>query len=336
MPKISQVFHNFTAQHFEAFRMSKERILVIGSSGQIGTELVVELRRIYGQDNVFASDLKADDGSHAGPYVQLDALDKNKLFEIVKKENITQVYLLAALLSATAEKNPEFGWKLNMESLFHVLELAKEGHIKKIYWPSSIAVFGPTTPRVNTPQFTVIEPTTVYGISKFAGERWCEWYFNKYGVDTRSLRYPGLIGWKSAPGGGTTDYAVHIYHEALKTGKYTCFLNQNTTLPMMYMPDAIRATIEVMETAADRIKIRSAYNLAGMSFNPEEIAADIRRHVPNFSITYAPDFRQTIADSWPQSIDDQKATEDWGWKPQFDLSRMTDDMITNLKNIILK
>lgn len=336
MSKISQVFHNFTAQHYEAFRMSKERILVIGSSGQIGTELVVELRRIYGQDNVFASDLKADDGSHAGPYVQLDALDKNTLFEIVKKENITQVYLLAALLSATAEKNPEFGWKLNMESLFHVLELAKEGHIKKIYWPSSIAVFGPTTPRVNTPQFTVIEPTTVYGISKFAGERWCEWYFNKYGVDTRSLRYPGLIGWKSAPGGGTTDYAVHIYHEALKTGKYTCFLNENTTLPMMYMPDAIRATIEVMESPADRIKTRSSYNLAGMSFNPEEIAADIRRHVPNFSISYAPDFRQAIADSWPQSIDDQKATEDWGWKPQYDLSRMTDDMISNLKNIIGK
>lgn len=315
-----------------------EKILVVGSSGQIGTELVAELRKQFGQSNVVASDLKPADADQLalGPYEQLDALDKDRLFAVVKQHGITQIYLLAALLSATAEKNPMFAWKLNMESLFHVLELAREKHIKKIYWPSSIAVFGTTTPRENTPQFTVIEPATVYGISKQAGERWCEWYFHKHGVDTRSLRYPGLIGWKSAPGGGTTDYAVHIYHEALKSGKYTSFLQQGTTLPMMYMPDAIRATIQIMESPAEKIKIRGAYNLAGMSFAPEEIAASIRKHIPDFQISYAPDFRQAIADSWPKSIDDTKARAHWGWKPEFDLEKMTTDMLVNLKNLYAK
>jgi nucleoside-diphosphate-sugar epimerase len=318
--------------------MGTETILVIGSSGQIGTELVMELRARFGNTNVVASDLKAGSAEimESGPFETLDALDKTKLYEIVRKHNVKQVYLLAALLSATAEQNPMFAWKLNMESLFHVLELAREGHISKIYWPSSIAVFGPTTPRQNTPQFTVIEPSTIYGISKQAGERWCEWYFRKHGVDSRSLRYPGLIGWKSAPGGGTTDYAVHIFHEALKHNKYESFLSENTTLPMMYMPDAIRATIEIMEAPAEKIRIRGAYNLAGMSFSPKEIAAEVARHCPGFSISYKPDFRQQIADSWPMSIDDSEARTDWGWKPQYDLSRMCDDMFIHLKEIAQK
>lgn len=312
-----------------------EKILVIGSSGQIGTELVAELRTRYGQDNVIASDIRPADADQLalGPYEQLDALDKDKLFETVKRHGITQVYLLAALLSATAEQKPMFAWKLNMESLFHVLELGREKHIRKIYWPSSIAVFGLTTPREHTPQFTVIEPTTVYGISKQAGERWCEWYFNKHGVDTRSLRYPGLIGWKSAPGGGTTDYAVHIYHEALKQKKYTSFLSKDTTLPMMYMPDAIRATIEIMDAPAEKIRFRGGYNVAGMSFSPDEIAGVIRKHIPEFEISYAPDFRQAIADSWPKSIDDSVARVDWGWKPAYDLETMTRDMLVNLRKL---
>ena len=315
-----------------------EKILVIGSSGQIGTELVAELRSRYGQDNVIASDIKpaSPEQLALGPYEQLDALDKEKIFQTVKKNEVTQVYLLAALLSATAEQNPMFAWKLNMESLFHVLEMGREKLVKKIYWPSSIAVFGLTTPRENTPQFTVIEPTTVYGISKQAGERWCEWYFNKHGVDVRSLRYPGLIGWKSAPGGGTTDYAVHIYHEALKNGKYTSFLSENTSLPMMYMPDAIRATIEIMDAPADSIKIRAGYNLSGMSFSPAEIAREIKTHIADFQIDYAPDFRQGIADSWPKSIDDSHARTDWGWKPEFDLKAMTRDMLVNLRNVYEK
>ena len=310
-----------------------DKILVIGSSGQIGTELVMELRSLYGAGNVVACDLKASaqEVMESGAFESLDVLDKQKLYEVIKKHNITHVYLLAALLSATAEKNPMFAWKLNMESLFNILELAKEGHIKKIYWPSSIAVFGPTTPRLNTPQYTIVEPSTIYGISKQAGERWCEWYFKKYGVDTRSLRYPGLIGWKSAPGGGTTDYAVHIFHEALKTNSYECFLSENTVLPMMYMPDAIRATIEIMDAPSEKIKIRGAYNLAGTSFSPKEIAIEIGKKLPGFQISYNPDFRQQIADSWPASIDDAQAKEDWGWKPQFDLLGITSDMLDHLK-----
>lgn len=310
--------------------MSTEKILIIGSNGQIGLELAATLRINYGTDNVVCSDLKALDNQE-GPFELLDVLDKDRFHEIVKKHGITQVYLLAALLSATAEKNPKFAWDLNMNGLFHILDAAKEGLIKKVYWPSSIAVFGPSTPRVNTPQYTVMEPNTIYGISKQAGERFCEYYHQKYGVDVRSIRYPGLIGWKSAPGGGTTDYAVHIYHEAIKNGAYTSFLAAGTTLPMMYMDDAIRATIELMEAPAEKVKIRSSYNVAGMSFDPEEIAASIRKHIPNFTLSYNPDFRQAIADSWPQSINDAEAREHWNWKPEFDLDKMTDVMLSNLK-----
>lgn len=310
--------------------MATDKILIVGSQGQIGLELTQELRAIYGHDNVIASDVKAPEQSN-GPFETLDIMDKNRLDEIFKKHNVTQVYLLAALLSATAEKNPRFAWDLNMEGLFNVLNAAKDGVIKKVYWPSSIAVFGPTTPKKNTPQYTVMEPNTIYGISKQAGERYCEYYHQKYGVDVRSIRYPGLIGHKSAPGGGTTDYAVHIYHEALKNKKYECFLSADTELPMMYMPDALKATINLMEAPAEQVKIRSSYNVAGMSFNPEDIAAEIRKHIPEFTISYNPDFRQAIANSWPQSIDDTQAREHWGWKPQYDLASMTKDMLDNLK-----
>ncbi|MBX7094791.1 MAG: NAD-dependent epimerase/dehydratase family protein [Flavobacteriales bacterium] len=312
--------------------MKKEKILVIGSRGQIGTELVEELRRIYGQDQVISSDLKEDDKSDS-PYEQLDVLNKDRLLEIVKKHQVTQVYLLAALLSATAEKNPAFAWKLNMESLFSVLEMAKEGLIQKIYWPSSIAVFGPTTPRVMTPQYTVMEPSTVYGISKQAGERWCEYYHNKFGVDVRGIRYPGLIGYKALPGGGTTDYAVDIFHQALKSGSYECFLGPETALPMMYMEDAIRATIELMQAPTEKLTVWSSYNLGGISFTPEDISAAIRQHIPSFSISYKPDFRQAIADSWPKSINDEVAQKDWGWKAAYDLNRMVETMLTNIPKL---
>ncbi|MFL5765865.1 MAG: NAD-dependent epimerase/dehydratase family protein [Bacteroidia bacterium] len=312
---------------------TSEKIIVIGSSGQIGTELVQNLRDAYGIDSVIASDLKVTEQAKEGPFEVIDVMNAQELGEIIKRHKVTQVYLLAALLSATAEKMPKFGWDLNMQGLFNVLDLAKEKIIQKIYWPSSIAVFGPNTPRENTPQYTVMEPSTVYGISKQAGERWCEYYFNKYGVDVRSMRYPGLIGWKSAPGGGTTDYAVHIFHEALKSGNYECFLSEETTLPMMYMPDAIRATIGIMEADSQKVKIRSSYNLSGFSFSPKEIAAEIKKHIPEFSITYKPDSRQQIADSWPKSIDSAEAQKDWGWKPEYDLAGMTADMIKNLKKM---
>lgn len=306
-----------------------EKILIIGANGQIGTELSAELRKIFGTNNVVTSDIKAP-AQAEGPYELLDVMDKENIYAIIKKHGITQVYLLAALLSATAEKNPKLGWDLNMQGLFNGLDAAKEGLIKKLYWPSSIAVFGPTTPRVNTPQYTVMEPNTIYGISKQAGERFCEYYHQKYGVDVRSLRYPGLIGYKSAPGGGTTDYAVHIYHEALKNKTYECFLKAGTVLPMMYMPDALHATIELMEAPAEKVKIRSSYNVAGVSFDPEEIAASIRKHIPEFTISYKPDFRQAIADSWPASIDDTEARNHWGWKPKYDLENMTKDMLHHL------
>lgn len=311
----------------------KDTILVIGSSGQIGTELVMKLREMYGNNHVVASDIRAssEEVMQSGTFEELDIMNEARLHEIVKKYNVTQVYLLAALLSATAEKNIELGWSLNMRSLSHVLDLGREKVIKKIYWPSSIAVFGPTTPQLMTPQYTIMEPNTVYGISKQAGERWCEYYFKNFGVDVRSIRYPGLIGWKAAAGGGTTDYAVHIFHEALKHRKYKSFLNANTTLPMMYMPDAIRATIELMEAPAEQVKIRSSYNVGGVSFNPEEIAAEVRRHLAGFEISYQEDYRQAIANSWPQSIDDSHAQEHWGWKAEYDLSKMTDDMMSNLK-----
>jgi len=310
----------------------KERILIIGSSGQIGTELVMELRSMYGNNNVIASDIRPSsiEVMESGPFEKLDIMDEKLLRDIVKKYKITQVYLLAALLSATAEKNIELGWSLNMRSHSHVLDLAKDGLIKKIFWPSSIAVFGPTTPMENTPQYTVMEPNTVYGITKQAGERWNEYYFNKFGVDVRSIRYPGLIGWKAAPGGGTTDYAVDIFHQAIQHEKYESFLSENTGLPMMYMPDAIRSTIELMEAPYEQVKIRSSYNLAGVSFTPKQIAEEVKKHIPDFEMTYNPDFRQEIADSWPSSIDDSYAQKDWGWELKYDLEKMTSDMMINL------
>ncbi len=306
----------------------KENILVIGSSGQIGTELLTELRKLAGDDHVIAADIK--DPGTGGLFETLDVLDGHRLLSIVKKHRITQVYLLAALLSATAEKNMKLGWKLNMEGLFNVLDIARENGISKIFWPSSIAVFGPGTPRKNTPQHTIMDPSTVYGISKLAGERWCEYYFLRFGLDIRSIRYPGLIGYKSAPGGGTTDYAVHIFHEAVIRKRYECFLHENTMLPMMYMPDAIKATIDLMNAPAEKINIRSSYNVAGMSFSPLEIAAAIQKHIPEFECTYKPDYRQKIAESWPESIDDTAARNDWNWRPSYDLHSMTGDMIENI------
>ena len=308
----------------------EDKILIIGAGGQIGIELTQELSLLYGSGNVIAADLKPIPALDNNPFETLDILDKDALFNVVKKHSISHVYLLAALLSATGEQNPMFAWKLNMEGLFNVLDLAKEKHISKVYWPSSIAVFGPTTPRIDTPQYTVMEPSTVYGISKQAGERWCEWYFHKFGVDVRSLRYPGLIGWKSAPGGGTTDYAVHIFHQALKTKTYECFLSENTALPMMHMEDAIRATIEIMHAPAENIKIRGAYNLAGISFTPAQIAAEIQKHIPDFTISYKPDFRQAIANSWPQSILDHEAKNDWNWSAKYNLSSLVANMLQNL------
>jgi nucleoside-diphosphate-sugar epimerase len=310
-----------------------KKILIIGACGQIGTELTKKLRNIYGVENVIASDIRKlnIDVVNSGPFEVVNALDFNQIEHIVEEHQIEEVYLMAALLSATAEKNPAFAWDLNMNSLFHVLNLAKAKKIKKVFWPSSIAVFGPTTPRDNTPQYTVMEPTTVYGISKQTGERWCEYYHHIYGVDVRSIRYPGLISWSTEPGGGTTDYAVDIYHKALKEGSYECFLSEETALPMMYMDDAIRATIEIMEAPIETIKIRSSYNLSGISFTPAEIALEIKKHLPNFKISYKPDFRQKIADSWPASIDDTNARADWNWKHQFDLAAMTLEMLENLK-----
>ncbi len=312
------------------------KILIIGACGQIGTELTQKLRAVYGVENVIASDIRKlnNDVVNSGPFEVVNALDFNQIEHLVEVHQITDVYLMAALLSATAEKNPAFAWDLNMNSLFHVLNLAKAGKIKKIFWPSSIAVFGPTTPRINTPQYTVMEPSTVYGISKQSGERWCEYYHNKFGVDVRSIRYPGLISWTTPPGGGTTDYAVDIYYKALEDKKFTCFLSEDTALPMMYMDDAIKATISIMQAPAENIKIRSAYNLSAISFTPKEIAASIQKHIPEFTIDYAPDFRQAIADSWPASIDDSSARTDWGWHNDFDMEKMTSVMLENLGKTI--
>ena len=309
------------------------KILIIGACGQIGTELTQKLREIYGVENVIASDIRKlnIDVVNSGPFEVLNALDFNQIQHLVEVHQIDEVYLMAALLSATAEKNPAFAWDLNMNSLFHVLNLAKAGKIKKVFWPSSIAVFGPTTPRENTPQYTIMEPSTVYGISKQTGERWCEYYHNVYGVDVRSIRYPGLISWSSPPGGGTTDYAIDIFHKAIAKKKYDCFLSSETKMPMMYMDDAIAATIQIMQSPKEQVKIRSSYNLAAMSFTPTEIAKEIKKHIPEFEITYHPDFRQKIADSWPASIDDRAAREDWNWKHQFDISSMTKDMLDHLK-----
>jgi len=314
--------------------MQKEKILVIGASGQIGVELTLALRKIYGNANVVASDLREENDllKGTGPYVSLDIMNKEMLHVQVIRQNVTQVYLLAAILSATGEKNPNLAWNLNMQGLLNVLDIAKEEHLHKVYWPSSIAVFGPTSPKVNCPQQTIIEPTTVYGISKYAGEFWCNYYHQRYGVDIRSIRYPGLISYKSAPGGGTTDYAIEIFQEALEEKKYECFLDKDTYLPMMYMPDAIRGTIELMEAPAEKISVRTSYNLSSMSFSPEQLATEIKNFIPDFSISYKPDYRQAIADSWPQSIDDSTARNDWNWKHEYDLLKMTKDMLENLRN----
>jgi nucleoside-diphosphate-sugar epimerase len=312
--------------------MIKEKILVIGASGQIGVELTLALRKIYGNANVVASDLREQNPllEGTGPYVSLDVMNKEMLHVQVIRQNITQIYLLAAILSATGEKNPNLAWNLNMQSLLNVLDIAKEEKLHKVYWPSSIAVFGPTSPKIKCPQQTIIEPSTVYGISKYAGEFWCNYYFQRWGIDVRSIRYPGLISYKSAPGGGTTDYAVEIFHEALEEKKYECFLQEDTYLPMMYMPDAIKATIELMEAPASSISVRTSYNISGMSFSPKEIAAEVRQHIPAFEMSYKPDYRQQIANSWPQSIDDSVARNDWGWQEDYDLKKMTKDMFDNL------
>lgn len=310
-----------------------EKILVIGAAGQIGTDLTLMLRDKYGNDNIIASDIKTSSSEElkAGLFEVLDVMDIKALAIIIKSHRITQIYHLAAMLSATAERKPDLGWKLNMQGLLNILEAARENNIKKVFWPSSIAVFGPATQKNNTPQTTAMDPNTVYGITKLAGERWCEYYYNKYGMDVRSIRYPGLISYTTLPGGGTTDYAVEIFHDAITTGSYACYLKEDATLPMMYMKDAIRGTIDLMETSSSKITIRSSYNFAGFSFAPHDLALAIQKHIPNFSITYRPDFRQEVAESWPASIDDTQAREDWGWKPEFDLPSMVEDMLQHIQ-----
>lgn len=317
--------------------MAQKKILIMGACGQIGVELTLALRKIHGNENVIASDIKEEHPMlvGTGTFVYLDAMKADDIANLVKKEEITDIYLLVALLSATGEKDPKLAWELNMGSLRNILALGIKEKLK-IFWPSSIAVFGPTTPRKNTPQKTIIEPTTMYGITKYSGELLCKYFNKRLGLDVRSVRYPGLISWKSAPGGGTTDYAVEIFYEALKNKKYTCFLSENTYLPMMYMDDAIRATIELMDAPAEKLKQQMSYNLSAMSFSPKEIAEEIKKHIPDFKIDYNPDHRQAIAESWPESIDDKEAREDWGWKPEYDLKKMTADMIRNLKEKLLK
>jgi nucleoside-diphosphate-sugar epimerase len=314
------------------------KTIVIGACGQIGTELVLELRRRHGNDQIIAADIKevCPASLENGPYVKMDVLDRENVRQFIIDNEVQEVYLLAALLSATAEKHPDFAWRLNMEGLFTILDLAKEGHVKKIFWPSSIAVFGPTTPKFDTPQVTVMEPTTVYGISKLAGERWCEYYFSQYGVDVRSIRYPGLISYGSLPGGGTTDYAVDIFYQAKLKGEYECFLSENTPLPMMFMDDAIRATIELMEAPGEKLSIRSSYNLGGISFTPKELTQAIQNEMVDFSISYKPDFRQSIADSWPGSIDDSAAKEDWSWKEAYGLQKLVQAMLENVDISLLE
>lgn len=312
------------------------KILIIGACGQIGSELTLSLRQQHGNENVIASDIREgnEDLMNSGPFEIINAMNYDEVKSCIEKHAITDVYLLAAMLSATGEKFPMKAWDLNMNSLFHVLNLAKDGLIKKLFWPSSIAVFGPTTPRDFTPQHTIMEPTTVYGITKQTGERWCEYYHNKYGVDVRSIRYPGLISWKTPPGGGTTDYAVDIYYKAIQDKKYECFLSEDTALPMMFMDDAVKATMSIMEAPSENIKVRSSYNLGGISFTPKMVTESIQKHIPEFEISYKPDFRQAIADSWPKSIDDTKAQEDWNWKHEFELDKMTETMLTNLTPVL--
>jgi nucleoside-diphosphate-sugar epimerase len=315
--------------------LKMEKILVIGAGGQLGSELTQELANRYGDDQVIATDINPRTGSKFPnlKFQVLDAMDANGLGELASREKITQIYHLAAILSAAGEKNPTLAWDLNMKSLLNVLELAKEKKLNKVYWPSSIAVFGPGTPKINTPQHCVMDPSTVYGISKLAGERWCEYYFLKHGVDVRSLRYPGLIGYKALPGGGTTDYAVDIFYKALDNQVFDCFLKEDTYLPMMYMPDAIAGTLQLMDAPAAQVKIRSSYNMAAISFSPQEIYKEIQKLMPGFEIDYKPDFRQAIADSWPDSINDTEARNDWNWQPQYDLKAMVEDILTNLPKI---
>ena len=311
----------------------KSKILIIGASGQIGTELSAKLREIHGVDNVICSDISDANKSvvEGGLFEILDAKDYEAIKKCVIDNKVETVYLMAAILSAVGERFPEKAWDLNMSSLFNVLNLAKEGFVKKIFWPSSIAVFGPTTPKHNTPQDTIMDPTTVYGISKLAGERWCEYYHQKYGVDVRSVRYPGIISWKAQPGGGTTDYAIDIFYQAILNGSYECFIAEETELPMMHMDDAIEATIQIMNAPSKNVKIRSSYNLSAISFTPKEIAEKIKEQIEDFKITYKPDYRNAIADSWPSSINDQKARDDWNWKHQFNLSKMSENMLANLE-----
>jgi nucleoside-diphosphate-sugar epimerase len=310
--------------------MKKEKILIIGAGGQLGSELTQSLVDAFGVENVVATDVKESSFEGRVNFEILDVLNRSHVEAVIKKNDFTQIYLLAAVLSATGEKNPDFAWRLNMEGLLSVLELSVKYKIQKVYWPSSIAVFGPQTPKKNTPQDSVMDPTTVYGISKLAGERWCAWYHKKYGLDVRSLRYPGLIGYKSLPGGGTTDYAVDIFFKALSEKKYECFLEKDTYLPMMFMDDAIKATLDLMAAPAGKISIRSSYNISAMSFSPAELAEEIKKSIPDFTITYNPDFRQEIALSWPQSIDDSAAQNDWGWKPEYDLKKVVTEMLVKL------
>lgn len=309
-----------------------ERIIILGSNGQIGTELAIALRLKYGNDAVITSDIREPVHNHQEKLFEIvDVMKRKQVSKMFAKHRPTQVYLLAAMLSATGEKYPRQAWDLNMDGLLNVMDAALEFGVRKIFWPSSIAVFGPNSPKTNTPQYTVMDPNTVYGISKLAGERLCEYYHERYGLDIRSIRYPGIISWKAAPGGGTTDYAIHIFHEALKQAKYESFLSASTMLPMVYMEDAIRGTLELMDAPADALTIKSSYNLTGVSFTPETLAKEIAKHIPGFSITYSEqDPRQAIADSWPKSIDDAYARDDWGWRPKYDLATITRDMIDNL------
>tara|TARA_B100000767_G_scaffold116067_1_gene110757 strand:+ start:936 stop:1892 length:957 start_codon:yes stop_codon:yes gene_type:complete len=310
-----------------------QKILVLGASGQIGGELTEKIRAIYGSSNVIASDIRNGNAylMSSGPFEIIDATDKEAILAVVKKYEVTQIYLLAAMLSATGEKFPKKAWDINMTSLLAVLDIAKEKHISQVYWPSSIAVFGPTSPKINTPQQTIMDPSTVYGISKISGEFWCNYYYEKYNVDVRSLRYPGIISWKTKPGGGTTDYAVDIFFKAIEQGSFECFLSEDTRLPMMYMEDAVNATVQIMQAKPEDITVRTSYNLSAMDITPKELASEIQQAIPNFTISYQPDFRQKIADSWPQIIDDTKAREDWNWSHKYTISSMTKDMLKNLQ-----
>ena len=313
--------------------MKNNKILVIGSSGQIGTDLCLSLERIYGAENIICSDLNPPkEKNHYKNFIELDVLDNKMLIRKVKEENISEIYLLAASLSALAEKNVLVSWELNMNSLINVLELARKKIIKKIFWPSSIAVFGPDSPKLNTPQNTILNPSSIYGITKLAGEKLCKYYYDKFDVDIRSLRLPGLIGWRSLAGGGTTDYAVEIFYYALKNNDYTCFLSKDTILPMMYMDDAIEAILKIMTTKKENIKIRTSYNISALSFTPKDLEKQIKIYFPNFNVKFKPDYRQKIADSWPDSIDDQEAKVDWGWKAKFNLEKLTSEMFKNLSN----